>query len=79
MTERFGRDRKIRRSESANDQNASQIFGSNSAYSGAKAGYLGQTQHTPEQIVAYQKVYLMSTETSTASPMSDLGIKGVKK
>ena len=35
MTERFGLDRKIRRSESANDQNASQIFGSNSAYSGS--------------------------------------------
>jgi hypothetical protein len=28
----------------------SRIFGSSSAYSGAKAEYLGQTQHTPEQI-----------------------------
>jgi hypothetical protein len=41
MTERFGKERKIRRSESANDRNESRIFGSNSAYSGANRDFEG--------------------------------------
>jgi hypothetical protein len=44
MTERFGLDRKIRRAEryaarSSNDEDASQIFGSNSAYSGLNTNH----------------------------------------